>query len=526
MRYKQIYKPLQMAICATLICASFTACSNSETDILSTEESKVPLTISATIQSGTEARKADYDATTFETGDEIGLYILSTADHESAYSSDYTCYNVRATYNGSSWTLDNNIYLSSDNAHVIAYYPYDESFGTSSLPEYTNGLTYDLALTDNEQTDVLASDGVTVSSDSPQAQLVFNHVLSRVVLSIGLSDDIESASLTSAAISSQVYSTTCLYLFEGLFYTYYSGATEDYLTLSLDETLSATERTNVDFLIPSTSSTTITTQLIIDGTTYSVDLTTDKWTAGCQYTYLINVKKTEDEADILLEVDTSSTIISGWTDGGTSDEIELGATSDEEDSDDEDTGDSDSNSYEAVDLGLSVKWATMNVGAESPEDYGGYYAWGETETKDKYSTSNSTTYGVEISFDISGNAEYDAATANWGGSWRTPTLEEIEELISCTDEYTTLNGVTGYLVTGSNGNSIFLPAGGYYNSGTLYYEGERACYWSSTPCESGSTYTYETSAYWLGSHFNDYSILTYGWTSGRWCGYSIRPVTE
>ena len=483
-----------MAICATLICASFTACSNSETDILSTEETKVPLTISATIQSSTETRKAGYDATYFETGDEIGLYILSVTDYESAYSSESTCYNVRATYNGSSWTLDNDIYLNDEDAYVIAYYPYNESFGSSSLPEDDNFLPFDLAPTDNEQIDVLTSAGVTVNSDNPQAKLVFSHVLTRVILSIGLSDEIESASLTSAAISSKVNSMTCLYLYEGLFYTYYSyGSKEEYLTLSLDETLSATERTNVDFLISSESKTTLTAQLVIDGTSYSVELTTDEWTAGCQYTYPINVKKTENEDD---------------SDDGDSDDGE------EEETD----GVTYVNGYEAIDLGLSVRWATVNIGAESPEDYGNYYAWGETETKESYTSSNSVTYGVEMD-DISGDAEYDAATANWGSKWRMPTKEEFEELLEkCSWVWTSRNGFTGFLVTGPNTNSIFLPAAGYRYGTSLSNDGGCGYYWSSTPSSSDTNLAYYLS-------FSDSSNHHVS-RNGRYVGHTVRPVSE
>ena len=511
MKYKQSYK---MAICATLICASFTACSNSETDTLSTEETKVPLTISATIQSGTEARKADYDATTFETGDEIGLYVLSADDLQSSYSSDYTCYNVRATYDGSSWTLDNAIYINDENAYVLAYYPYDESYGNNISTGDDGKLIFDLTPTDNEQTDVLTSDGVTVSSDSPQAQLVFSHVLSRVVMSIGLSGDIETASLTSAGITaSNLYSEIGLYINGGSFKTYPQASAEDYMTLSLDETLSATERTDVDFLISSESSTTLTAALVIDGTSYTIELATDEWTEGCQYTYLINVKRTEEEDVIQLEIE-SSTIITGWTDKGTIDEIDI-EYQDEEEEDSSDVEYVDG--YAAVDLGLSVKWATMNVGAESPEDFGNYYAWGEIETKDVYYLYNNTTYGVEI-YGISGNAKYDAATANWGNSWRMPTSTEINELINdCTWNWTTLNDVYGYSVIGNNGNSIFLPAAGFYFGASVDYANKSGYYWTSSTSVSETDISVR-----LGFGSSKYSVAyTY-----RYYGQSVRPVTD
>ncbi len=84
--------------------------------------------------------------------------------------------------------------------------------------------------------------------------------------------------------------------------------------------------------------------------------------------------------------------------------------------------------HECVDMGLSVKWATCNVGASIPEEVGDYFAWGEVLPKEKYSNENSITYGDPTIGNIAGNAQYDAATANWGGSWRIPTEEELREL--------------------------------------------------------------------------------------------------
>ena len=85
------------------------------------------------------------------------------------------------------------------------------------------------------------------------------------------------------------------------------------------------------------------------------------------------------------------------------------------------------NGHEWVDLGLSVRWATCNVGASVPLEYGDYYAWGEIETKMEYTEENSVTSGVELD-DISGNPQYDVATANWGEGWRMPTEQELDEL--------------------------------------------------------------------------------------------------
>ena len=180
------------------------------------------------------------------------------------------------------------------------------------------------------------------------------------------------------------------------------------------------------------------------------------------------------------------------------------------------------NGYAAVDLGLSVKWATVNIGAESPEDYGNYYAWGETEAKDSYTSSNSVTYGVDMD-DIAGDAEYDAATANWGSSWRMPTYDEMEELVdNCTWTWTTENGVNGYLVTGPNTNSIFLPAAGNRNGTSLYNAGSDGVYWSSTPIGSDDAFN-------LGYVVNGHSISISGPGVGysfRYLGRTVRPVSE
>ena len=189
---------------------------------------------------------------------------------------------------------------------------------------------------------------------------------------------------------------------------------------------------------------------------------------------------------------------------------------------------------EAVDLGLSVKWANMNVGAESPEDYGNYYAWGETATKDSYecSTYFDSNDGCTIFSkykDKGGKTvldqEDDAAHVNWGGSWRMPTKAEWQELLdNCTWMWTTQNGINGYKVTsnkeGYTDKFIFLPAAGYrldggLNSG-LNNVGSYGNYWSSSLCGGGTSRT----AFYL--HF--YSDNHYLYSRYRFLGYSVRPV--
>ena len=122
-------------------------------------------------------------------------------------------------------------------------------------------------------------------------------------------------------------------------------------------------------------------------------------------------------------------------------------------------------SGKAIDLGLSVKWASYNVGATSPEQYGELYAWGETVTKERFTISNYPYYDsytesyIDIGHDIKGT-NYDVAHVKWGGDWRMPTYEELKELKKkCDWKWSRFNDVNGYIVTGPNGNSIFFPVG-------------------------------------------------------------------
>ena len=185
----------------------------------------------------------------------------------------------------------------------------------------------------------------------------------------------------------------------------------------------------------------------------------------------------------------------------------------------------------AIDLGLSVKWASCNVGATAPEEYGGYYAWGETSEKSDYSwdtykycngTSTSMTkYCTSVAYGTVDNKTTleptdDVATVKWGGNWRMPTRAEQDELINnCTWQWTTLNGVNGYRVTGPNGNSIFLPAAGCRDGTEVYDQGSYGGYWSSSLNSS-----YSGLAFFL--VFSSSGIDWYSY--GRYFGLTVRPV--
>lgn len=210
------------------------------------------------------------------------------------------------------------------------------------------------------------------------------------------------------------------------------------------------------------------------------------------------------------------------------------------------------NGHEYVDLGLpsGLKWATCNVGANKPEEYGDYFAWGETEpyyteghsqddpcsnwktnkttgynwasynwcngsddTQTKYCTSSS--YGTVDNKTVL-DPEDDAAHVNWGGNWRMPTKEEQDELrTNCIWTWGAQNGVSGYTVVGPNGNSLFLPAAGCRYDSDLLSAGPYGDYWSSSLSSSGS---HRADCLYFGSGYVDW----FGYL--RNFGHSVRPV--
>ena len=186
--------------------------------------------------------------------------------------------------------------------------------------------------------------------------------------------------------------------------------------------------------------------------------------------------------------------------------------------------------YEWVDLGLSVKWATMNVGASNPEDVGYYFAWGEVEPKSSYNEGNYKWYENGNSSKIIkyntnkslGTLDYltqleledDAAHVNWGGNWRMPTKQEFSELkTECTWKWSSQNGVWGFLVSASNGKSIFLPTTGFHNAYGINRTDDQGDYWTSTLFAP-------TSSYYIIFSYNSSSIGN----RDRFFGQTIRPV--
>ena len=190
------------------------------------------------------------------------------------------------------------------------------------------------------------------------------------------------------------------------------------------------------------------------------------------------------------------------------------------------------NGHEYVDLGLpsGLLWATCNVGAVNPEDYGDYFKWGETTPTDgsrnyKHAMYNETLKRSEITKyyykDELKTLEPvdDAATASWGNDWRTPTKKELSELtLECTWEHAELNGVDGSIVTGPNGNTIFMPNAGIYNS-NIYLEepGNAGHYWSSSKYDTDKAASLSFCGYNRDANFSE---------EYRTEGLTIRPVAS
>ena len=265
------------------------------------------------------------------------------------------------------------------------------------------------------------------------------------------------------------------------------------------------------------------------------------WNRNSEFkpTESINVEEKRTSAVVMLILDCSSSLgASDFAKVKTAAKNFIKTLTGEATSKEPDTPDNPTtNNHEYVDLGLSVKWATCNVGATKSEDYGDYFAWGETQPKSTYNRStykwykyNGSSYPLTKYCTNSDYGPYDgkstleladdAARANWGGSWRMPTKEEQDELCdNCKWEWTTQNGVKGYKVTskkkGYTENSIFLPLAGYCDDSSLDEVGRQGHYWSSSLDTGSPSNAYFLYFYWSGVSRGNYY---------RYYGRSVRPV--
>ena len=183
----------------------------------------------------------------------------------------------------------------------------------------------------------------------------------------------------------------------------------------------------------------------------------------------------------------------------------------------------------AVDLGLSVKWADHNIGASAPEEAGGLYGWGDPTGE--HTEKNSIYYGGTTEKTSQFGIDWDIARAKWGGQWRVPTrLEFKEAILKCTLKWTNRNGVNGLQVIGPNGNSIFLPRAPQRTE-TNFWAKETGYYWTSSQTGSFNPPAEYAESVIIGvSDYIDYYNNYVGWWEAdiamKYAGLSVRPVTN
>lgn len=493
---------------ATLALIGASCTNDCENMIPQDNQKNTPITVSANVAKLTT--RAGYEATTVlpET-----FYLTVDQDGDAKY--DYTNVEMVKGANGNTYsTADaSTLFWASSDRDVIvnAYTVEGETFSVQTDQSATDGsgvIASDLLGATN-------SNGGGISIDGNNIAIDLRHLLCK--LDITFTWDTELDDVTNKSITSVKY---CGFGTDVTLDRSTSIVTASTTTADIAAYVSGTT-SEVIFApyVVITPKILITANIDGEARVFSFNVTTpaDGFLSGYRYTSNLTItaaSKSEATIESSVTAWNEGTII-----GGKAEEIV--------------------NLPTAVDLGLSVKWANYNVGATAPEEYGDYYAWGETEPKETYtwenykwcdyvSSSNYTLtkyctnsrYGT-VDNKTTLDSEDDVARVKWGDTWRMPTSEEIKELCSeCTWIATTLNGVNGYQVTGSNGNSIFLPAaGGFYDTAILN-RGSNSVYWSASLSEYSTS-----SASFLYSNVND-DYYDLGSSDTRINGLPIRPVTE
>ena len=404
----------------------------------------------------------------------------------------------------------------------FAIYPVD-AIGQKSIVAFYDEKVFNVSANGTDDY-LVAYTAATSTANSGAVTLTFNHVLAQVQLNVKTSDETFQYTLLSAELKTPA---TAEYDCVRETVTAIAGDSTAHRLGSADgaSVVVGTTLANVGSAMVSSSNgegsvckLTLSYRTSLNGQTRDYTKTANVTiVAG----YLNNINATvAGDTPLTLYVDAVDEWVEGepqnigWNDSG-----------------------SNSDAHEYVDLGLSVKWATCNLGANSPEEYGDYFAWGETEPKDTYNDDWSnykfTTDGGSTFTKYTGSDKYvldpedDAATANLGGEWRTPTKEELGELLSednCVWEWqaegnTEFNGVAGYKVTskkeGYTDNSIFLPASGYRYGTWLYDAGSFGYFWSATLSSGNVQLAYYLYFY---SGFQDWD------GNDRYRGFAVRPV--
>ena len=511
MKKVNIFSELVRLSLFTVGIAAFTACSE-EQILLTQDRQDGLLKINTSI---TQSRDV-VTGTSFAEGDKIGIFVTLDGGHDYTGNSS----NVDATWQKGNWTLSRDVALLENYpAYVYAYYPYDKNTVRTNdtiridiTPDVVTG-----------QPDYMYGSDPEVTVENPTADILFRHVLARVTLAVTKSaTDVGDGIISQARLENdtlyEVLNTTAGRLMKKIGKGNHistqgkmsladggirSTLNEDaYIQIPVNKTISTDEVQYIDFLVqPCGSEIQIRPTnrkggnacviLNIDGNPYKISLGYPFWEAGKQYTYPVTIdRKTVPEPTISV-----------------GEPIYLGFDGDN---------------------GKPLYWSSWNLGASSPEDYGGLYGWGDSTGK-KISIDLIDYPSADPPTDISGT-EYDIVRVMWGANWRMPTNDELSNLDkNCTVKWTTQDGVKGCLFTSNiNGNSIFLP-----------YSPERTgteVDWSEWNTVSG---TFQQSRLYCRSKMNtsdnqSASCLYFDNDSNCWMakgakrykGLPIRPVTE
>ena len=468
-------------------------------------ESNVPVSLSYSTVAATETKAAqNLNEGTFTSGESIKVRI-SNAGASSWTDFDFTTGDAGAMSPAGTVPY---YPAGAQNIDIVAYYPATAGSSFSVATDQTADASY-------KASDLMFASVTDQARQAEAVNLAFTHKMAKLCVNITAGQGVTSISSVSILNVKP--------------------------TVSFDQATGAVGEASGDAttIVMSNNGAAVIPAQTIDGGLLSI--VTDKGTAiysvaskafaaGQLYTMNITVN---------LRAVGATTAITGWTSEGT---VTVNPV----------TYQKTPASLVAVDLGHpSIKWANMNLGAISETDYGDYFAWGETVPyyQEGFSQESPCTHWIagKLSYSWSyyslcngtqntmnkycTNGDYgyvdnktvlertnDAASANWGGNWRMPTDDEWRWLRSnCTWTWTTQSGVKGYLVEG-NGNSIFLPAAGYWIGDYLYHAGSTGQYWSSSLYDNKSY-----NAWYVGIDIND---GVYGGGEYRYRGQSIRPVTE
>src|SRR5574344_1984451 len=407
---------------------------------------------------------------TLTKGDQIGVFAL-TADGNAEYATGSS--NMLATTNdGVNWNFPSAAtHLTTSEAKTDAYYPYSSG---NTLHQVDVDIRPQAATGQNDYLYGASVDSVNIKS--PEAKINFKFALSRITLNFKKGKENENdnivlnnVKLSNASGGTAISTSGTMDITTGDITNVTN--TSDNVYENYGSSLDTGNVSRIDLVvIPTAVNNDVVLSVTVNNKTFTVPMPSITWAKGCQYSYPVTFTGTFPKTAMLS---IGEPVITAW-DNTTQGGINVTGDNENKSTDTLSVGGTVGN---MVDLGLSVKWADHNVGATNPEDYGAFFSWGETETKSDYSTSKweKVSYASLQSqgvIDSNGNltATYDAATVNWGKNWRMPTKAEQDELrTKCTWTWTTTsNGIHGYKVVGTNGNSIFLPAAGSRSSSNLY----------------------------------------------------------